>query len=118
MSEDVLRDAGARVLTVTDAEGTSDVVQIAKLLRELHAAHPFDYVTTCGSNRLLVLLQRFAAEHGVHGEIALEQHMGCALGACYACVRPFRKHEASDELTYRRVCWEGPVFSLKETVSW
>src|SRR5258705_208822 len=68
-----------------------------------------------GLNRLLSTLQRLTAEFGIPGEIALEQHMGCAIGACYACVRPFRKHNGSDELTYRRVCWDGPVFDLQET---
>lgn len=118
MSADYLRDAGADVIAVTDAENTSNVTHVDMLLERIHAETPFDFVTTCGSNRLLMLLQRFANTHGIAGQIALEQHMGCALGACYACVRPFRKTDTSDELTYRRVCWDGPVFGLKETVSW
>jgi dihydroorotate dehydrogenase electron transfer subunit len=118
MSADYLRDAGADVTVVTDADNNSDVAHVESLLERIHAATPFDFVTTCGSNRLLMLLQRFADTHGIAGQIALEQHMGCALGACYACVRPFRKTATSDELTYRRVCWDGPVFGLKETVSW
>jgi dihydroorotate dehydrogenase electron transfer subunit len=118
MSADYLREVGAEVHIVTDDEQTSDVVSVERLLRGCHAASPFDLVTTCGSNRLLTLLQWLAAELEIAGQIALEQHMGCALGACYACVRPFRKQAGSDQLTYRRVCWEGPVFDLQETVSW
>jgi dihydroorotate dehydrogenase electron transfer subunit len=124
MSADYLREVGAEVRIVTDDEDTSDVVHVENLIRGLHASQPFDFVTTCGSNRLLTLLQRLAKELDIKGEIALEQHMGCALGACFACVRPFRKPgkpgKPGDEtqLTYRRVCCEGPVFDLQETVSW
>ncbi|WP_404605047.1 dihydroorotate dehydrogenase electron transfer subunit [Caballeronia udeis] len=118
MSADYLRESGADVLVVTDDEQTSDVVQIERMIRRVHAAQAITFATTCGSNRLLSTLQRLTAEFGIPGEIALEQHMGCAIGACYACVRPFRKHSGSDELTYRRVCWDGPVFDLQETTSW
>ncbi|CAB3806333.1 Dihydroorotate dehydrogenase B (NAD(+)), electron transfer subunit [Paraburkholderia ultramafica] len=118
MSADYLRDAGANVIIVTDDEQTSDVVQVESLIRRVHAQQPITYASTCGSNRLLSMLQRVASQLGIPGEVALEQHMGCGIGACYACVRPFRKHAGSDELSYRRVCWDGPVFDLQETTSW
>ncbi|MFS8978869.1 dihydroorotate dehydrogenase electron transfer subunit [Cupriavidus necator] len=118
MSADYLRQAGANVLIVTDDGGTSEVEHVEALIRRTHAAQRLDYVATCGSNRLLQLLQRLAGDLGIPGQIALEQHMGCALGACFACVRPFRKQADTQDLTYRRVCWEGPVFDLQETVSW
>lgn len=118
MSADYLREAGAKVLIVTDEDGTSQVDYVEALIRSTHAARRLDYVATCGSNRLLQLLQRISADLDVPGQIALEQHMGCALGACFACVRPFRKQADTQDLTYRRVCWEGPVFDLQETASW
>ena len=40
--------------------------------------------------------------------------MGCAIGPCFCCVRPFRPQK----VTYRRVCFEGPVFDVRETLSW
>lgn len=118
MSADYLRGVGATVHIVTDDEQSSDVVQVEALLRRLHGQQAFDLFATCGSNRLLLMLQRLGAELGVPGQVALEQRMGCALGACYACVRAFRKHPGSSELSYRRVCWDGPVFDLQETTSW
>jgi dihydroorotate dehydrogenase electron transfer subunit len=118
MSVDVLRDAGASVFTVTDEEATSDVAAVERLLRDLHARSSFDAFATCGSNRLLVLMQRLGAELGISGQIALEQLMGCALGMCWACVKPVRTSPNSPVLTYRRVCWDGPVFDLQEVVSW
>ena len=118
MSVDYLRAAGADVVTVTDAAGDSGVADVEALLRNLQAARGFDLVATCGSNRLLLLLQGLAREWGVAGQVALEQHMGCAIGMCYACVRPFRRASDDTTLTYRRVCWEGPVFDLQEALTW
>jgi len=118
MSVELLRTAGATVFTVTDEEATSDVEAIDALVREIHSRTPIEALATCGSNRLFLLLQRLGRELGIPGQVALEQHMGCALGMCYACVKPFRKTLDSDVLTYRRVCCEGPVFDLREAVGW
>jgi dihydroorotate dehydrogenase subfamily 1 len=70
-------------LIVTDDEQTSDVVQIERMIRRVHAGQAITFAATCGSNRLLSTLQRLTAEFGIPGEIALEQHMGCAIGACF-----------------------------------
>ena len=74
-------------------------------------------VVTCGSNRLLKLLQQLGKELGIRGQVALEQHMACGIGSCFCCVRSFRKLD-SGELEYRKVCQAGPVFDLQEAVSW
>jgi hypothetical protein len=42
-------------------------------------------------------------------QIAVEQHMGCAMGVCRACVIVTRPGNA-------RVCREGPVFPLGDVV--
>ncbi len=118
MSEELLRCAGATVLTVTDEQATSDVEAVDALVRDIHARTPIGAFATCGSNRLFLLLQRLGRELGIPGQVALEQRMGCALGMCYACVKTFRKTHDSDVLTYRRVCWEGPVFDLQEAMAW
>ena len=116
MSIDYLRSMGAGVIAVTDTEGTSDVAAVERILRRLIEKEGGDFLVTCGSNRLLQLLQRLGREYGIAGEVALEQHMGCGNGMCFACVREFRTPEGG--ITYRRVCWEGPVFDLQEAVSW
>ena len=74
-----------------------------------------DAFFTCGSNRLLKLMQRLGAARGVPGQVAMEQLMCCALGACYICVRTF---EVEGKQVLKRVCREGPVFNLKEAVGW
>lgn len=116
MSVDYLRSVGADVVTVTDSEGTSGVEQVERLVRDRIEGQGGDFLVTCGSNRLLLLAQRVGREYGVAGEVALEQRMGCGIGMCFACVREFRADDGG--VTYRRVCWEGPVFDIQEALSW
>lgn len=118
MSADYLRSVGAHVIVVTDEDGSSAVSNVERIIRETHAAQPFGLLATCGSNRFLLALQKLGKELAVPAQVALEQHMGCALGMCYACVRPFRKRPDSEVMIYRRVCWDGPVFDAQETVTW
>jgi len=105
MRTEFLRGAEAEVHSVFDSDGSSAVERVEPLVRRLIAAQKPDMVYTCGSNRLLELLQRL----GVKGEVALEQQMACAMGVCLSCVRLF--HEGGDKV-FRRVCCEGPVFPL------
>jgi len=118
MSVDYLQASGARVLAVHDTDGSSDIDRLEALVRGLHERQPVDFLATCGSNRLLRLVQKLGAEWQVAGQVALEQNMGCALGMCFACVKPFLKTPGSSQTSYRRVCWDGPVFNVQETVSW
>jgi dihydroorotate dehydrogenase electron transfer subunit len=116
MSVDHLTSAGADVVTVTDSEGTSGVEQVERRVRDLIEKEGGDFLVTCGSNRLLMLAQRLGQDYGIPGEVALEQRMGCGIGMCFACVREFR--DAAGEVSYRRVCWDGPVFDIQEALSW
>ena len=115
MSQDLFEAAGAEVLTVTDSDGTSAVDNIERILRERIAAGWADAFFTCGSNRLMLLMKRLGAEHGIPGQVALEQQMACGLGMCFCCVRSF---EVAGDVVHRRVCCEGPVFDLQEALSW
>ncbi len=105
MTQEFLRGAPASVHAVFDSDGSSAVERVEPLLRNLLEAERPDMVYTCGSNRLLALLQRL----GAHGEVALEQQMACAMGVCLSCVRLFNEE---GEKVFRRVCCEGPVFPL------
>jgi dihydroorotate dehydrogenase electron transfer subunit len=40
-------------------------------------------------------------------QIAMEEHMGCAVGVCLGCVIPTKAGN-------QRVCRDGPVFDLTE----
>jgi dihydroorotate dehydrogenase electron transfer subunit len=76
-----------------------------------------DQVCACGPWPMLAALGRLRDEAGraaatfagrtalLETQIAVEQHMGCAMGVCRACVIVTAEGNA-------RVCREGPVFPL------
>lgn len=114
MRDEFLRGAPAQVHDVYDSDGSSDVARVEELVRGLLAAQPFDAAYTCGSQRLLLLLQRVLKDHpGVLGEVAMEQHMACGMGVCLSCVRLF---DVDGEKQFLRVCREGPVFPIRNVV--
>lgn len=115
MSEDMFQELGATTVKVVDTDGSSDVENVEAILEKLVADGKADAFFTCGSNRLLKLMQRIASKHGIAGQVAMEQIMVCGVGACYVCMRTF---EVNGERTLKRVCREGPVFNMKEVVGW
>lgn len=98
-----------RVATVFDKDGSSDTEEVRRLLVEIFDQRPFDHVFTCGSARLVRLLQELSEELGFKGQVAVEQQMACALGMCHACVIDVRDGDLTRSV---RVCTAGPVFDL------
>lgn len=115
MSVDYFSDLGAQVITMTDSEGTSGMEDLMRVIEELIRTGKADAFFTCGSNRMLRLLQELGRKHGIPGQIALEQQMACGLGMCHCCVRPFNRGGRQAQL---RVCREGPVFDMMEAIAW
>lgn len=115
MSRDLFEGLDADVVTVVDSDNSSDVENVEQILEKLIADGKADAFFTCGSNRLLSLMKRMGKQHNVPGQVAMEQIMCCALGACYICVRTF---EVNGEQVLKRVCREGPVFDMQEAVGW
>lgn len=115
MSQRLFEGMGAKTITVVDSDASSEVGNVEKILNDLIAAGKADALFTCGSNRLLKLAQRIGAEKNIPGQVAIEQIMVCGFGACYVCMRTI---EVDGEKTLKRVCRDGPVFTLKEAVGW
>jgi dihydroorotate dehydrogenase electron transfer subunit len=115
MSRELFEGVGARVMTVLDSDGSSAVENVEALLRQSIAQGKADAFFTCGSNRLLKLMQRLGKEHDIPGQVAMEQNMVCGFGACYVCMRTF---EIQGKRVLKRVCRDGPVFNMQEAVGW
>ena len=114
MAADLFESVGT-VIKVLDTDGSSAVENVEAILNRLIAEHKADAFFTCGSNRLMQLMKRLGREHGIPGQMAMEQIMACGLGPCYICVRTF---EVDGRKEMRRVCIEGPVFNLQECLGW
>jgi dihydroorotate dehydrogenase electron transfer subunit len=114
MADDLFGKVGT-VVPVLDADRSSDVENVERIIEGLISAKLADAFFTCGSNRLMQLMKRLGKTHGIPGQVAMEQVMACGLGPCYVCVRTF---EVNGKKELRRVCIEGPVFDLQEAVGW
>jgi dihydroorotate dehydrogenase electron transfer subunit len=115
MTGDLFASVGARIVPLLDSDASSDIANMEAILRDLIAQGRADAFFTCGSNRQFQLMKRLGAEHGIPGQVAMEQVMACGLGPCYVCVKAF---EVAGEKVLRRVCIEGPVFDMQEAVGW
>ncbi|MDB5966644.1 MAG: oxidoreductase [Polaromonas sp.] len=114
MRDEFLRGAEADVHSVFDSDGSSAVDRVETLVRSLIGEQKPDLVYTCGSHRLLMLLQRVLEDFPkVRGEVAMEQRMACGMGVCLSCVRMF---DTATGKHFKRVCREGPVFPIHEVV--
>lgn len=113
MEREFTQHEDIRLLSVFDHDGSSSIERVEALLGKIIAEDRPDIMLTCGSSRLMKLLQKVGAQYGIPGEIALEQQMACALGVCLCCVRPIK---VGGETVHKRVCCEGPVFDLQQVV--
>jgi dihydroorotate dehydrogenase electron transfer subunit len=114
MAGDLFGKVG-QVVPVLDSDGSSAVENVEAILKKLIADGKADAFYTCGSNRLMQLMKGLGQEHGIPGQVAMEQIMACGLGPCYVCVRTF---EVDGKKELRRVCIDGPVFDLQEALGW
>jgi dihydroorotate dehydrogenase electron transfer subunit len=115
MSRELFEGLGANIITVLDSDQSSAVENVETILDGLIAENKADAFFTCGSNRLLKLMQRLGKKHNIPGQVAMEQIMVCGFGACYVCMRTF---EVDGKRVLRRVCRDGPVFNMQEAVGW
>jgi dihydroorotate dehydrogenase electron transfer subunit len=114
MEKEFLRGVKAQVHCVYDSDGSSEVAAVEMRLRRLLEEDAPHAVYTCGSHRLLMLLQRVLADYPqIRGEVAMEQRMACGMGVCLSCVRLF---DCDGDKQFLRVCREGPVFAIREVV--
>ncbi len=74
--------------------------------------HTDGQVYACGPTPMLKAVAE-VTQGRADTQLALEQRMGCGIGACLACVVSAR---GADGPVYRRVCTEGPVFPAEELI--
>jgi dihydroorotate dehydrogenase electron transfer subunit len=63
---------------------------------------------------MLRAIQKYSLEHDIEAYISLEEKMACGIGACLACVCKSKEIDEHSQVKNKRVCKEGPVFSVKE----
>ncbi|SHH06491.1 dihydroorotate oxidase B, electron transfer subunit [Thermosyntropha lipolytica DSM 11003] len=85
---------------------------VADLLHPKFLPPKIDFIYTCGPEPMMALVKKYAEENGIPGEVSLEEHMACGVGACLGCARKLKP----DDEYYVKVCKDGPVFRMDEMV--
>lgn len=108
---DRFRQLGAEVWTATLDGKTGYRGLVTDLLKEqLSSGQGIDYLYTCGPEPMMAQVAVYAREHGLKGQVSLEENMACGVGACLGCARKLKSSDGS----YAKVCKDGPVFDLHE----
>ena len=97
--EDEFRALGCDV-TVTTVDGSYGVKGF--VTNALDGKQSYYY--TCGP---LPMIKALIQAAGTHGEVSMEERMGCGFGACMGCTIQTTQGP-------KRVCKEGPVFAASE----
>lgn len=82
---------------------------ITELLINEHQTNKYDFIIACGPAPMLAAIQKIAVLSGLPGQVSLEAHMACGVGACLGCTCQTNRGS-------RRVCADGPVFPIKEVI--
>ena len=65
-------------------------------------------IFACGPQGMIISLKDFLEPERVPCQVSIEERMACGMGLCFGCVA-----ETKDKINpFKRVCKEGPVFSL------
>lgn len=110
--EEDFRQLGHEVWVTTDDGSRGEKGTVIGPLARWLAKNPLGQVYACGPT---AMLSAVAATSGQRGDVwlALEQRMGCGVGACLACVV---LGNGANGPSYRRVCADGPVFAREELI--
>jgi len=105
---DKLRQLGAKFMPATlDGSAGFKGTVIDLLLKKIDPG-AIDHIYTCGPEAMMARVAEYAVKNKIPGEVSLEEHMACGVGACLGCAR---KLKANDDY-YTRICKDGPVFPL------
>lgn len=109
----VLRSIGIKPVVTTDDGSLGSKGMITAKVEEYldrHSSQINDHcIYACGPKPMLKRLSVLLKRLGLQGYFALEENMACGLGACLGCV-------VNTSEGFKRVCKEGPVFSVEDIV--
>jgi dihydroorotate dehydrogenase electron transfer subunit len=83
---------------------------VTDLLAERISGQNIGFLYTCGPEPMMAKVAEYARRYNLKGELSLEQHMACGVGACLGCARKLADRDSH----YVKVCKDGPVFGLDE----
>ena len=76
-------------------------------------SNPVDVVYACGPEPMMKTLTSLCSKRNIPLYMSMERIMACGVGACCGCVIKIREN---DNIVYKKVCKDGPVFDGTEVV--
>jgi len=98
-----LSEVEARVITTTEDGSSGLRGLVTDQMGHILAKARFDFMYTCGPERMMHKAYLWAEKYHVPMQASLERFMRCAIGLCGSCV-----------IGRFRVCKDGPVFSSEQ----
>ena len=81
--------------------------------RELAFYNPVDAaIYACGPAVMLKALAKIIPDGDFFCQVSMEERMACGLGACLGCA--VASKDQAGQMTYQRVCKDGPVFNIRD----
>ena len=108
--------AVADLETSTEDGSVGERGRVTDLLERILRADPEWTIYTCGPEPMLRAVAAMAFRYRAPCQAALEAPMACGLGTCKGCAVPVAGARTADdeEIAYRYVCCDGPVFDAAE----
>ncbi|MCY0880826.1 MAG: dihydroorotate dehydrogenase electron transfer subunit, partial [Firmicutes bacterium] len=106
------RQLGSTVTITTDDGSLGEKGTVMGPLSRWLAQHPKGQVFACGPTPMLAAVAELTKDRAPT-QLALEQRMGCGVGACLACAVLVNTDHGPG---YARVCSDGPVFQAEELI--
>ena len=110
---DEFKKLGCEVKIATDDGSMGFKGRVTGLLNNILRATSYKLranLYACGPKPMLQEVSRLAKTYHLAGQISLEEHLSCGIGACLGCV-------VNTKEGFQRVCKEGPVF-LADQIIW
>jgi dihydroorotate dehydrogenase electron transfer subunit len=115
-----LKQFGCEVKISTDdgSKGFKGYVSVLleNYLAKLKPEQLKPYIYACGPKPMLKAVGMVADKFAVAGQVSLDEMMGCGIGACLGCVIKTRDPKDAQQLVYKRICKDGPVFDINEII--
>jgi dihydroorotate dehydrogenase electron transfer subunit len=109
--EKEFKNLGFRIKVATEDGSKGQKGFVTDLLKKqlmTYDLEPRTNVYACGPKDMFYQINKIVKNYkNVKTQLSFEQFMGCGVGVCCACVIPTKAG-------YKKVCQDGPVFSLKE----
>ncbi len=103
------KENGCKIFVATDDGSVGAKGRVSKLFSKINKDPKTTMLYTCGPNPMMAAVQAFAKKYHLKGEVACEEVMACALGACLGC-------SIRTTSGFKTVCYDGPVFDLDEVI--